>query len=611
MNNFLKSISYYCLAPMISLLVAVFYYQYDIREINPLYYDYVQTIFYIKTIIINGEFCNNLVANPSLDVNCFNDYVMIHNLLITLFFRFLGLFTKDYFVVYGIYFYFSVIVIAISANYVFIKFQISKFNSAIFSILFSLANARMNTFSWMSVGHFFTVPFIVLLCYRIYENQFVFCKIKNKKLSINLSSIKQNFLIIFISFLSFFSSAYYAYLLIILLFLTTFLHLFRWQKFDINFFSNILLVIFSIFFAFFTIMPVLLFWAKNGYNDIISRGASESIFYGLSISSMLIPVQNHLLEIFADFKNFFVNSYNIVGEKKYSSIGLLSSIGFCLLIAQLIIKASSNSNYKNKFLSLNFTEEKYQILVFASGLNLLAILFFQTEGFHAFLNLFFTNIRSLARFNIIFIFFSHLLFGLLFDEIIKQKKFFKKNVFTKFLIIIISILAFLDQAGDKRKVNKIDEKSEQKYQIYQDFVKKVESSLPKGSLIFVTPVNGFPESPYDNYLSSIGYIFSDNLRFSYPVPKNRKSHQWQENVFKLEFDNFIDEIKNQGFIGVWVQRDIFMNTLKIKLLKNEKLKGNELEEFEQKLAKISKNKIESADTNFVFYEIDFDIKNPR
>ncbi|MBM3590395.1 MAG: hypothetical protein FJX30_03345 [Alphaproteobacteria bacterium] len=609
MSNFLKSISYYCFAPLISLLVAIIYYQYDVHKIDPLNYDYLGAIFYLKTVINNGDFCNNFVANPSLDVNCFNDHVMIHNLLITLLFRFLGWFTRDVFMIYGIYFYFSVIVIAISTNYVLLKFQISKFNSTIFSILFSLANARMNSFGWMSVGHFFTVPFIVLLCYRIYENQFVFCSYKDKKLFINSSSIKQNFLIIFISYLSFFSSAYYGYLLIILLFLTTFLHLFRWQKFDINFFSNILLIIFSIFFAFFTIVPVLLFWAKNGHNDIITRSSFESIVHGLSISSMLIPVQNHFLEIFVKLNNFFVLSYNLMGEKKYSSIGLFSSIGFCLLIAQVMSKALSNPGYKNKFLSLNFTDEKYRILVFISGLNLIAILFFQSESFHAFLNLFFTNIRSLARFNILFIFLSYLLFGLLFDEIIKQKKFFNKNVVTKFLIIIISILAFLDQAGDRKKI--INPQSEQKYQIYQDFVKKVESSLPRGSLIFVTPVNGFPESPYDNYLSSIGYIFSDNLRFSYPVPKNRKSHQWQENVVKLEFNNFIDEIINQGFVGVWVQRDIFMNTLKIKLPKNEKLKGNELEEFEQKLTKISKNKIESLDTNFVFYEIDFDIKNPR
>ena len=382
-------------------------------------------------------------------------------------------------------------------------------------------------------------------------------------------------------------------------------------KFDINFFSNILLIIFSIFFAIFTIIPVLLFWAKNGYNDIITRNAFASVVHGLSISSILIPIQNHFLEIFVKLHNFFVESYLLIGEKAYSSIGLFSSIGFCLLISHALIKILSNANYKNKFLSLNFTDEKYRILVFISGLNLLAILFFQSEGFHAFLNLFFTNIRSLARFNIIFILLSYLLFGLLFDEIIKQKKFFNKNVITKFLIIIISILAFLDQAGDRKKFNHEIESNGNKYQIYQDFVKKVESSLPRGSLIFITPVNGYPESQYDNYLSSIGYIFSDNLKFSYPVPKNRKSHQWQENVFKLEFDNFIDEIKKQGFVGVWVQRDVFMNTLKIKSPKNAKLKGNELEEFEKKLVKISKNKIESADANFVFYEIDFDIKKPR
>ena len=184
-------------------------------------------------------------------------------------------------------------------------------------------------------------------------------------------------------------------------------------------------------------------------------------------------------------------------------------------------------------------------------------------------------------------------FGIIFDQLISQKKIFKKTIFIKIFIIIICSLAFVDAVGGPTKLSKNFANYKKNYESHKVFVENVEKSLPVGSRIFVMPVKGFPEAKYDNYQSLIGYIFSEELKFSYPAPKNRKSHLWQKEVADLRFQDFVKEIRKKDFTGIWIQRDIFEKIeTKIKLV-----------DFENNVKKISKNSIESSDKVFVFYEI--------
>ena len=147
------------------------------------------------------------------------------------------------------------------------------------------------------------------------------------------------------------------------------------------------------------------------------------------------------------------------------------------------------------------------------------------------------------------------------------------------------------------------------YNDYKNFVEKIESSVPKQSKIFMLPIKGVPEYKYDDYKSMIGFFFAKELNFSYPVIKFRKSHRWQYEAFKSPFHDFIDKIKKENFVGVWIQRDIFdkieFNYLDHNVFDSQadKFLNQDLKQLESELKKIAKNIIETDDQKLVFYEI--------
>jgi hypothetical protein len=353
----------------------------------------------------------------------------------------------------------------------------------------------------------------------------------------------------------------------------------------------ILLIIISILINFTT----LIFWLENGKNDIITRRYIEITKYGISIASLMLPIEDHVIKSFGEFAIAFKKAYLLNWEKGFHQLGALASIGFCSLLGFSLSSMFliHKKDLKYKFYGLEFKQEKYYILSVIASLNLLLILFLHSESFLLFLHFYFMGIRAISRFNVIFIFLSLVFFGIIFDELIAQKKIFKKTIFTKIIITIICSLALIDGVGGPTKLSKNFANNKKNYENQKAFVENIEKSIPIGSKIFMMPVKGFPEDYYDNYQSVIGYIFSKELNFSYPVPKNRKSHLWQREVVDLKFQDFVKKIKEKGFVGIWIQRDIF-----------EKIeKKVTLIEFENNVKKIAKNVIESGDKIFIFYEI--------
>ena len=321
----------------------------------------------------------------------------------------------------------------------------------------------------------------------------------------------------------------------------------------------------------------------------------SGIFHGIAIAPFLLPIEDHVIKFFGDFAVEFKEIFQIRYEKAFHQLGLFASIGFCSLLgfacSSMFLIYQKVQKYK--FYGLNFSQEKYYVLSFVASFNLLLILFLHSESFYLFLHFYFSSIRGVARLNIVFIFLALIFFGVIFDELIAQKKIFKKTIFTKIMIVIICCLALIDAVGGPTKLSKNFANNKKNYENQKAFVENIEKSIPVGSKIFMMPIKGFPEAYWDNYQSVIGYIFSKELNFSYPVPKNRKSHLWQREVADLKFQDFVKKIKEKDFVGIWIQRDIFEKIeTKIKLV-----------DFENNVKKIAKNVIESGDKIFIFYEI--------
>ncbi len=602
MKNYFNILSYYLIAPIICFLILFFYFDLNIfkhgESIMFLYWDGIGAMANAKLIIKEGlTYCSKYVGYPQIDTNCFADYPLNNSIIQFWIIRFLSLFSKSSFVVIYFYGFFVLFLIAFSANFCFRKIGISKFNSALLAILFSITNNKIGYFSLLSVGNYFIIPFVMLMSFWIIEGRLEALKVNNGG-KVSLSPNKYFYYSFLISFLASMSSAYYGYACIILLILSSFIFFVRNPKFDKKLFSLVIALFVFVLTAILINLSTLIFWIKNGFNGSSQRYSVESTFHEMAIAPLMLPIEDHVIKSFGEFainfkSAFFLNG--IVGEKIYHNLGLFASIGFCSL---LIFVLSSlflihKQDLKYKFYGLEFTKEKYYILSVLASLNMLLTLFFCSGGFYLFLHFYFSQIRATARLNVIFIFLALTFFGIIFDQLISQKKIFKKTIFTKFFIITICSLALVDAVGGPTKLSKNFADYKKNYENHKAFVENIEESLPLGSKIFMMPVKGFPEENHDSYQSLIGYIFSKELKFSYPAPKNRKSHLWQREVVDLKFQDFVEKIRKEGFVGIWIQRDIFDKIeTKIKLI-----------DFENNVKKISKNSIESGDEVFVFYEI--------
>lgn len=595
-----KRISYYLIAPLLSIFLTIFYF-YDLKIIDEesagllfaKYGDYIGIATVLKLFIKEGlTFCSKYVAYPQIDTTCFYDYALEHNFFHFLILRFLTFFSNNPYVLIFYAVLTTNALIGLTSNFCFRQFKIGKINAILLSILFTFTPHRIYYFYMTSVGNYYAIPFVILSAYWFYEGKVaLISRDQNGKYLFKINSYTLYSFAIAIFALT--SSAYYGYALVIVYTMILLIYLIKFGKFDEGFYSILSFILISIVIAIVISFPTLIFWLKNGYNNIISRQPIESSMHGLSIGAMLIPISNHVLESFQNFSHQYANAYGYTqNEKNWQQIGLLASFGFCSLII-LILSSMIRPKMiiENKFYGIKFSSSRYNILSFVASLNLLLILYFISEGFNGFVSFYFSIVRGIGRLNIIFIFLALLFFGLLADQLIEKIK-KPKNVFYAYLfLILITALSFIDVVGS-RVVDSENSQSKELYEDYKKFVTNIEESLPKGSKIFFMPVKGFPEYHGDNYSSLIGYIFSNELKLSYPAPKDRKDDLWQKDIVKLNFVDFIAEIKKHDFAGVWIQRDIF-----------NKIHNLDIKKFENNMQKISKNKIETADKNFVFYEI--------
>jgi len=223
-----------------------------------------------------------------------------------------------------------------------------------------------------------------------------------------------------------------------------------------------------------------------------------------------------------------------------------------------------------------------------AGLNLLSVLFAMIGGFMMFIAISFPLIRSHARFSIFIAFFSLFIIAIIFDKAVKKKK-----LWAKITILIISTLAIFDQVGKVSPLILQSEKTKSAFISDHNFVQKIESIMPKEAMIFVLPVVDFPENA-ESYDLLRGYLHSKNLRWSYPAIMSRPSSLWQNEVVKMNFKNFISEIKNKGFNGIYLNQKMMA----------EKFSWSEVRQFIKQLKQISQSSpLVSTDFNLMFFEI--------
>jgi phosphoglycerol transferase len=91
-----------------------------------------------------------------------------------------------------------------------------------------------------------------------------------------------------------------------------------------------------------------------------------------------------------------------------------------------------------------------------------------------------------------------------------------------------------------------------------DFIKRIEATVPEGSMIFQLPYVPFPENQPVNQMQDYehfrAYLHSKKLRWSYGAIKERETARWQMATANLPTDQFLETVSLAGFCGVYIDR---------------------------------------------------------
>lgn len=492
----------------------------------------------IKSIIDNGWYTQNNKVGLPYGTNMY-DYPTSDNLFY-LIMKIISLFTSDWALTLNIFFILTFPLSALTATFVFRKFNIDPLLSIVGGTLFSLAPYHF----FRGVFHiflsaYFVIPLSILVVIWIF-NDYYFDNEKSKLLKqINKRKIVVSLLICMLIAVS---GMYYAFFSCFFILFASIIKLFEDKKIR----SLVISAIFISTIVFIIIacnLTSLMYQMKNGSNPLVAnRSFIESEIYGLKIIQLILPRLGHRVGIFSALAQKYIEQAPLVNENLMASLGVYGAIGFLFLLLLLFIK----------------NEKMTVLLTRLSYLNIASVLLGSIGAFGSvFAIVISPKIRGFNRISIFILFFS--LFAILIIlSTIKER--YKSKKYCSLIFGICCIFILFTGVYDQTSPTDIPDYEGIKSAFESDrkFVKSIEASVPENSKIFQLPYVPFPENPpvyrmadYDLFK---GYLHSNSLSWSYGAIKGRESDLWQINITSKPIDEFIENLSLAGFEGIYIDR---------------------------------------------------------
>lgn len=327
------------------------------------------------------------------------------------------------------------------------------------------------------------------------------------------------------------------------------------------------------------LIPAYLYNYNHGDNyKIVRRSPIEAEVYGTKISYLLLPQTESIpmSRIISERYSSYMELAPLKTENQTAFLGYIGAFGFCILILCLF----NNSN--------SWCRELFML----SRLNIIAILFSTIGGFATLFAIFVSpSLRSTNRVCIYIGFMCISTVALCMQRWLKNGNSHKKEFFCM-LLLITGLFVQIPHAPYIGY-------GESTLRWYKDkeFIAQIESAVPAGAAIWQMPYMPFPESVPINemkeYAPMIGYIHSNNLRWSYGSIKGREWDSEYEKISNLSINEELDAIKDKGCAGIYI--DI------------RGMKKDDYEAFKEKIViNFHTNPIYHPDKNIVFFPLKMD-----
>jgi phosphoglycerol transferase len=296
--------------------------------------------------------------------------------------------------------------------------------------------------------------------------------------------------------------------------------------------------------VFANITPSLLYAHRHGQSDATRRPPGSAELYGMKITQLVLPVTRHRLPYLSGVKDIYMRGTLVANENDMVSLGIVGSLGFLTLIGWTIVGGIRVRHAK--------------LLQSLSTLNISALLLATVGGFGSLFSFYVSpQIRGYNRISVYIAFFSLFAVVLSIDSLVRRAVRSKlgRGIFYGALGPLL-VLGILDQTSPTYVP--LYSQRQADYASDADFVQRIESSAPRGAMIFQLPYTPFPEGPmihrmivYDHLR---GYLHSKILRWSFGAMKHREADAWQKQVAAKPPGDLVESLKSAGFHGIYLDR---------------------------------------------------------
>ncbi len=482
----------------------------------------MEGVWYFNNSATGFPFGSNFLDYPSADGGSF------------LLFKLLGWVTQDYIVTVNLYFLLSFPVTAAVSFFVLRKLSVST--------LFSLVGALVFTFSpfhFLRIGHtfytwYFVIPLFVWFAVRIFSSTPPFFKPATKR------SIYGDILLLFV--LSSFGS-YYALFGVFILCATGCIASIQ-RKHKKYFLSALLASLIVAVWVGVNVAPNVVYSFKHGVNEEVKHGSPVgSEIYGLKIVQLLLPRPGHRFEKFAQINQVYSQAFPLVTENALSSLGIVGSVGFLMLLGLVIIQKGKS--------------KPDDVLPLFGSLVLCMLLLSTIGGFAVIFALVVTPmIRAWNRISVFIGFISISALMLVIDQYFNQHRTRFARYFMLMAAIGIALFSLWDQTTPPCRTCLSERQKE--FTSDREFVHRIEQMLPAGSAVYQLPYMRFPEATpiYDlvDYSLLKGYLNATHLKWSYGGMKGREGDLFFRTLSTQSMLKQIEVIKRIGFGGIYIDR---------------------------------------------------------
>jgi phosphoglycerol transferase len=546
-----KAVGIYVVAALLCLVILIWLlklWQADLRAPLSYYGEANYNAMLVKTTLDYGWHLDNPALGAPGELNL-RDVPMGDNNLHFALIKLIGVFTRDYGLAMNLFFLLGFPLTALSALFVIRRFGVSPAPAVFASLLYTFLPYHFTRGQHhMFLAGYFLVPLMSLVALWVASGEVSCVDDGSGEFRLDLRDRRLPASVVICLLVSA-GGTYYAYFgCFFLLIAGVLIGLRRLNARYLVLPLAMIAIIFSGLVA--NLTPSILYVRRQGDTPIIRRQPIDAEIYSFRIAQLLLPISGHRAPLMAKLKAAF-NQRQFINENDDAALGAVGTIGFLTLLGWLLLKKPD----------LRRVEEDGSggVISHLSVFNLAAVLLGAFGGAGALIALIVTaKVRAYNRISVYIAFFSLLTVALLLEFFARRYVTTKGGRMAFQLCLALALaLGALDQFAPRLTPDYAKVRAE--FDSDDDFIHKMQASLPPGAMIFQLPVVPFPENPrvgkMFDYDHARGYLHSQTLRWSYGAMKGRASEAWQKMIAAKPAEELIEAIVLAGFQGLYLNRN--------------------------------------------------------